>query len=71
MMKIKQDNDMTNGTGAFYAKNNTKLLWPIRSGAGCDEKKIERRDRLYRYSICFYQTKLSWLIGLGANSDQN
>ena len=30
-MKTKKDNDMTNGIGLVYTKNDTKLLWPIRS----------------------------------------
>ena len=32
-MKTKQDNDMTDRTGAVYVETNTELLWPIGSGA--------------------------------------
>lgn len=33
VMKIRQDNDMTDRIGAFYIKNDTKLLWLIELGA--------------------------------------
>ena len=65
MMKINQDNDMTNGTGAFYAKNNTKLLWPIRSGAGCEEKKlndvIDCTGIVYVFTKLNYRDWLAWV----------
>ena len=32
-MKTKQDNDVTDRIGAIYAINETKLSWPIGSGA--------------------------------------
>ena len=70
VMKTRQDNDMIDGTSAFYAENNTKPSWPIRSGVGCDKNKIGQwRDRFYKYSLCFHETELSWLIGLSVDSD--
>ena len=29
MMTTRQENNMTNHTGAFYTENDTKLLWLI------------------------------------------
>ena len=29
MMKVRQDNDMTNRIGPFYAENEIKLSWLI------------------------------------------
>lgn len=29
MMKVKQDNDMTNYTAVVWAENDIELLWPI------------------------------------------
>ena len=39
-MKTRQDNDVTNHTGTIYAKNDTKLLWPIRSGTVYNRNQI-------------------------------
>ena len=39
VMKTRQDNDMTNRTGAFYTKNDIELLWPIRLGVIYDKNK--------------------------------
>ena len=38
-MKTRHDNNVTNHTGAFYAENDTKLLWLIEQGAICDKNK--------------------------------
>ena len=35
MKKIKQDNDMTNYIGVFYAETETELSGPIELGAVC------------------------------------
>ena len=40
MMKTRHDNDVTDCTGAMYAKNDTKLLWSIESGVICNENQI-------------------------------
>ena len=37
MMKTRQDNDVTNCTGAIYVENETKLSWSIGRDAICDE----------------------------------
>ena len=36
MTKSRQDNNVTDHTGALYAKNETELSWPIRQGAVYD-----------------------------------
>ena len=36
-MKTKQENNVTNHKGAIYIEIDTKLLWPIRPDANCDE----------------------------------
>ena len=36
MMKSRQDNDMIDYTSTVYAKNETKLLWPIISSTVYD-----------------------------------
>ena len=52
MTKIRHENDMIDHTGAIYAKNNTKLSWPIRSGANCDENQIRQlHDQSYRCGL--------------------
>ena len=43
MMKTRQENEITDCTGAVYAENKTKLSSPIRHGAVCDENKIGER----------------------------
>ena len=37
VMKIKEDNDVTNCTCVVYIENDTKLSWLIGSGVVCDE----------------------------------
>ena len=37
MMKIRQNNDVTDCIGAVHAKNDTKLLWLIGLGVVYDE----------------------------------
>ena len=39
-MKIRQDNDVTNCTGAVYAENEIELSWPIKSSINCEENHI-------------------------------
>ena len=41
MMKIRQDNDMTNGTGAVYVENEIELLWLIRLGTIYDKTRLD------------------------------
>ena len=40
--KTNQDNDLTDHTGAIYAKNKTEFSWPIRSGADFGENQIRQ-----------------------------
>ena len=40
MMKIRQDNDVTDPTGAVYVENNTELSWLIGLGANYDKNQI-------------------------------
>lgn len=52
IMKTRQDNSMIDRTGAIYAKNNTELSRPIRSGAGCDKNQVGKlRDLFYKCSL--------------------
>ena len=37
VMKIRQDNDITDQTGVLYVENDSELLWSIRSSVICDE----------------------------------
>ena len=39
-MKTIQDNDVTNHKSVVHAIEDTKLPWPIRSSAECDENQI-------------------------------
>lgn len=41
--KKRQDNNMTNNTGAIYIKNETEMLWPIGSGEVYDGNQIGQR----------------------------
>ena len=43
MMKTKQDNDETDGTGVVYAENETELSWSIRPCTVCDKNQIGQR----------------------------
>lgn len=44
--ETRQDKDVTDRIGEFYAKNDTKLLWSIGSGFIYDENKTwQQRDR--------------------------
>ena len=40
MMKTRQDNDVTDHTGAIYVENNIELSWPIESGVVYDKNQI-------------------------------
>lgn len=64
MIKMKQDYDMTNRTGAIYAKNEIKLLCPIQQGmvyvkTELDNDVIDHTHAVYTK----IRTKLSQLIG--------
>ena len=37
MIKTREDNNVTDHTGAVYVENDIKLSWSIRSSAICDE----------------------------------
>lgn len=41
--KTRQDNNMTNNTGAIYIKNETEMSWPIGSGKVYDGNQIGQR----------------------------
>ena len=43
VMKTKEDNDVIGSTSAVYAKNETKLSWPIRPSAIYDKNQIEQQ----------------------------
>ena len=43
MMKIKQENNVTNGTSAVYIENETEFSWSIGSGVVCEENQIGQR----------------------------
>ena len=40
LWKTKQNNDLTDHQGAFYAKNDTELSWLIKLCANCDENQM-------------------------------
>ena len=40
MTKTRLDNDVTDHTSEVYAKNKTKLSWPIRPSIVYDENQI-------------------------------
>ena len=51
-MKTKQDNDVIDGTGATYTKNQTKLSWPIKPAGVYDEIQTKQRcDQSYRSDL--------------------
>ena len=53
VMKTKQDNNVANGIGVVYAKNNTKKLEPIKSGVVHYENHTGQWcDRSYSYGLC-------------------
>lgn len=71
-MKTKQDNDVTDCIGVVYTENKTRLLWPIRLGAICDENHTgQRHDWSYRSSLCQNDIELLGLILLGVVYDEN
>lgn len=41
VVKIRQDNDVIDCISAFYVKNETELLWPIKSSPVFDETREE------------------------------
>ena len=53
MTKTRHDNDVTDCTGAIYAKNDIELLWSIRLGVDCDGNYIGQQcDWLYKIDQC-------------------
>lgn len=71
-MKTRYNNYMTDYTNAVYAKNKTKLPWPIRLGPIYDENGIrQRRDRLYRSGLCQIEIELLRPIWLGVVYSKN
>lgn len=53
IMKMTQDNNITNRTGAVYAENEIELSQPIGLGAVYDENwTTKRRERSYRCDLC-------------------
>lgn len=55
-----------------YAENEIELLWPIRSSVVYDETKQDS-DMIDHTGMVYAKkdTKQSWLIGSGANCDEN
>lgn len=49
--KIRQDNDVIDHIGAFYTKIDTKLSWPIKSGASCDKNQIGQHLTDHTYVV--------------------
>ena len=50
--KTKEDNDVTNHTGAVYVENDTKISWLIELGVNSYDKKIGQLcDWWYRWDI--------------------
>ena len=72
IMKMKQDNDVTNHTGVVYTKNKFKLLWFIELGVLYDENQTGQwHDRSYTGVLRRKSDiELLWLIELGANYDE-
>ena len=53
IMKMTQDNNITDRTGAVYAENEIELSQPIGLGAVYDENwTTKRRERSYRCDLC-------------------
>lgn len=55
-----------------YAENETELLWPIKSSVVYDETKQDS-DMIDHTGMVYAKKdiKQSWLIGSGANCDEN
>lgn len=52
VMKIKQDNEMTDRIDATYVKNEIELSWPIGSGVVYDETQAKQwHDQSYKYDL--------------------
>ena len=52
MTKTKQANDMIDNRGVVYAKNETKLLWPIKPGMVYEKNKTrQQHNRSYKWSL--------------------
>ena len=52
VMKTRQDNNVTDGTGVVYTKNNIEQLEPIGPGVVHYENHIgQRHDQLYSYGL--------------------
>lgn len=61
MMKIKQDNYMTDCTDAVYVENDIELLWSIRLGIVCDETKEDNDVTVITSAVyAEHDTELSW-----------
>ena len=72
MMKTRQDDDIIDHTGVVYAKNKTKLSWPIKPTAFYDENHIGKWcDWTYRCDLQENDIELSSLIGLGVVCNEN
>lgn len=53
VMKTKQDNNVTDQTGALYVENDIELSWPIGPGAVYDEfQRGQRCDQSYKCGLC-------------------
>ena len=71
-MKNKQDNDMTDQTGAVNAENETKLSWPTNwvwfvTKTRQDNDIIDRRGVVYAEN----ETMFSWRIKSGVDCNEN
>lgn len=63
---------MTDYKNVAYAKNKTKLPWPIKLGPFYDENGIgQRRDRLYGSGLCQIETELLRPIWSGVVYSKN
>lgn len=73
MMKIRQDNDMSDHTSMVNVENKSKLSWSI--GPGCHLWQKTRQDNdVIDYTMVRYtenDTKLSLLIRSGVDYDKN
>ena len=56
MMKIGQNNDMTDSTSVVYTKIGIELSWPIKKNVIYHEKQIrQRHDWSYKCDLCSIQ----------------
>ena len=60
MMKMRQDNNMTDHEGPLYTENETELLWLIQQEMVYDEDQtIQQCDWSYKYGLRWNQ---NWTI---------